>query len=312
MVRFCSRRLAQSLPLLLLVTFVAFGLQTLAPVDPARMALTAGSTGVTVSNEQLAAKRAELGLDRPVWRRYLSWVSGTIRFDFGNSYQSNRSVGLLMRERLLASVALAGLAWGISLAISIPLGLLIASRSGTWLDHAARFVTLTGASMPAFWIGLLGIWLFAAKLQWVPALGSFTPRGIILPALVLSLLPLSRLTRMVRATAIEEHRRDFVTVARSKGLASSTIWRRHIAPNAIAPLISVIGLDLANLFAGAAVIESVFSWPGIGRLSVDAAATSDLPILMALILIVGITTVALNLAADIAAALIDPRLRGGG
>lgn len=301
-----------SLPLLLLVTFVAFGLQTLAPVDPARMALTAGATGVSVSDEQLDAKRTELGLDRPVWRRYFSWVAGAVRFDFGHSYMSNRSVGQLMRERLAASGALAGLAWAISLAVSIPLGLMIASRPGSWLDHLARFVTLTGASVPGFWLGLLGIWLFAAKLQWVPALGSFTLRGIVLPALVLSLLPMSRLTRLVRATAIEERRRDFVTVARAKGLDGGAVWRRHIAPNALAPLVSVIGLDLANLFAGAAVIESVFAWPGVGRLSVDAAASSDLPILMALIVIVGVATVVLNLVADIAAALIDPRLRAGG
>ena len=303
------RRLILAIPLLILVSLVTFSLQLMTPVDPARMALTAGGTGITIDEADVEAKRVELGLDKPVWRQYLVWCSDVARFDLGRSFMTNRPVSQLFHERIGASLWLAATAWLASLMVAIPLGLVMARNKGSVLDRVVLAGLSLCASTPGFWIALLGMWLFAARLQWVPAIGEVSVRGILLPSAVLVLQPMSRLSRLVRATTLDLLRNEYVTVARSKGLRESAITIRHVLPNSISPVLAVIGLDLAALFSGAAVIEWIFAWPGIGRLSVDAAAAGDLPVLMAFVLVVGCAVVVANLAADLASAWIDPRLR---
>jgi ABC-type dipeptide/oligopeptide/nickel transport system permease component len=302
-------RVLQTLPLLLLVTLIAFGLTAAAPIDPARMALAAGATGIQIDDRDLAAKRVELGLDRPLPERYVRWWGGVLRLDFGRSFANNRPVGELVQQRLPASVALTFLAVALSISIGIPLGLLVATRPGGMLDLGVRTFALLGGSLPGFGLALLGMWLFAIRVHWIPVLGSFTPAGIVLPTLVLALRPLGRLVRLVRAGALDVRSLDFVRTARAKGIGEVDVFRRHVLPNVLAPVMTLVGLDLTALFSNAAVVEWVFAWPGLGRLGVDAALAGDIPVLMAFVLLVGWFVVLVNLAADIASTRFDPRLR---
>jgi ABC-type dipeptide/oligopeptide/nickel transport system permease component len=302
-------RVLQAIPLLLLVTLVAFGLSVLGPIDPARMALAAGGTGIQLDERDVARKRVELGLDRPLHERYVSWWADVVRLEFGRSFSSGRPVRELLAPRLPASATLAGLALALAVALGIPLGVLVARRAGGPLDVGVRTVALLGSSLPAFWLALLAIWLFAARLHWVPALGSFTPTGIVLPALVLGVRPLARLLRLVRATTLEGLGQEYVTTARAKGVSPPRVLVRHVLPNTLGPVLTVIGLDGAALLANAAVVEWIFAWPGLGRLGVDAALAGDVPVLMAFVLIVGWVVVAINLLVDVAVAALDPRER---
>jgi peptide/nickel transport system permease protein len=234
-----------------------------------------------------------------------------LRLDLGRSFGNGQPVAQLFRERLAASASLTGLALAVSVGIGLPLGGLAAVRAGRWPDTLGRVIALVGASLPGFWLALLLMWLFAAQLHWVPALGSFTPAGIVLPTLVLAARPMGRLTRLMRATTMDALTLDCMTVAHAKGLPAHVVLRRHVLPNALLPVITVVALDAATLLANSVVVEWVFAWPGVGRLGADAALTGDAPVLMAFVLLVGAVVVALNGAADLLHGLVDPRQRPG-
>jgi peptide/nickel transport system permease protein len=302
-------RALQAIPTLLLVSLVAFGLVAMAPVDPARMALSAGAPGAQLDEREVQAKRIELGLDRPLPERYLRWWADLLRLDFGRSFGSGRPVALLLAERVPASAALCGLALVLCVAVSLPLGLVAGLRAGGAIDQVVRVLALLGASLPGFWLALILMWMFAAQLRWVPALGSLTPLGIILPTLVLAVRPLGRQVRLMRATTLDALAMDHLVVARAKGLAGSTILTRHVLSNAVLPLITIVGLDLPALLSNAVVVEFVFSWPGIGRLAGEAALAGDLPVLMAFVLLVGVVVVVTSFVVDVVYAAIDPRQR---
>jgi ABC-type dipeptide/oligopeptide/nickel transport system permease component len=308
-VRLVLARITQAIPLLIVVTLISFGLSAMAPVDPARMALAAGATGVQLDERDVAAKRVELGLDRPLLERYVLWWGAALHFDFGRSFANNRPVGELIQQRLPASAALSMLSVALSVGIGIPVGLVVAARAGGWLDLGVRCFALLGGSLPGFGLALFGMWLFAARLHWLPALGAFTPSGIVLPAVVLALRPLGRILRLTRAGALDVRELDFVGVARSKGLSETTLLRGHVLPNVLPAVLTVIGLDLTALFSNAAVVEWVFAWPGLGRLGADAALAADIPVLQGFVLVVGGLVWLVNLAADVGSALVDPRLR---
>lgn len=311
MLRLLISRCLQMIPMLLLVSVVVFGLLAAAPGDPARKAVATGLAGGVVDERDVEAKRKELGLDRPLLERYAGWWRDALRLDLGTSYTSRRPVADLLGQRLAASATLAALTLAVSVAIALPLGVLAAVRAGSWLDSAVRLITLLGASLPSFWLALLAMWLFAAELRWLPALGSFTPRGIILPAAVLTLRTVGLLVRLMRATVLDALAMQFVAVARAKGLRERVIVIRHVLPNALMPVLTVIGLDFAALLASAAVVEWVFAWPGIGRLGVDAALAGDAPVVMGFVLVVSIVVVTTNMLVDVAYGLVDPRLRTG-
>ena len=304
-------RALQAIPTFVLVSLVVFGLLAVTPVDPARMALSGGVGGVQLDERDVEAKRVELGLDRSLPERYIRWWGDLIQFDFGRSFASGRPVAALLAERLPASVALGLLALLVSVAISLPIGILSALRAGGMLDQTARVCALLGASLPGFWLALIVMWVFAVQLKWVPALGSFTPLGIILPVLVLAVRPMGRQLRLMRATTLDALAMDHLTVARAKGLARGAIIRRHVVPNAIVPLVTIVGLDLPALVSSAVIVEFVFAWPGIGRLAADAALAGDAPVLMAFVLLVGVLVVASSFAVDVLSGTIDPRQRLG-
>ncbi|TDE12169.1 ABC transporter permease [Jiangella asiatica] len=309
MTRLILKRIVHAVPLLFLITLVAFALGNAAPSDPARMALAAGGTGVQIDERDVELKRIELGLDRPLPERYLTWLGDLVQGDLGESFTSGRSVTALFVERFPASLMLAVLAMVVAIAVGVPLGMASAVRPNGLIDYSSRLLALACVSLPAFWIALMAIALFAAKLHLVPAIGQLTFAGAILPILVLSLRPLGRLIRLMQTTTAEVLRSEHVKVTRGKGLGEFAIMRRHVLPNAILPIVAVIGLDLAVLIANSAVVEWVFAWPGVGRLGVEAALAGDLPVLMAFTVVVSVVVLLTTLLVDITYALMDPRIR---
>jgi peptide/nickel transport system permease protein len=309
MLAMIARRMLSAIPVLILISIIAFGLQSLAPGDPARM-LVEASGQTPAPPEAITAKRDELRLDDPVIARYLAWITDAVRGDLGRSYRSYEPVTSLYLDRLGATVMLALAGGLISAGVGIPLGMIAAWRHGTLLDRFSRSIVLIGAAIPGFWIALVLMLIFSVHLGWFPAFGSPTPSGIVLPAIVIALPGIAVLTRLARAATLDAMNNDYVTVARMKGQRERTILLRHVAPNASTAVITVFGLELAGLLTGAAVVEYVFAWPGIGKLAIDAVLLRDIPVVIGFAVIAGIIFLCINLLADIAIRLIDPRIQG--
>lgn len=303
------RRLLHTLPMMALVSVAVFALVAAAPIDPARRALALAGAADTVDERDVEAKRIELGLDRPLVERYVRWSAAAVQLDLGESFVSKKPVASLIGERLVPSAVLAGIVVLMSIAISVPLGIVAATRPGSTVDAAIRVITLTGASLPGFWLALLAMWLFSVELRWLPALGSYTPAGIVLPALVLTVRTTGLLTRLTRATMLDTLQSDYMRTAIAKGLPYHRAVIRHALPNAMIPILTIIGLDFAGLMAHAAVIEWVFAWPGIGRLGVEAALAGDVPVVLGFALIISLVVVATNFVIDLGYVVIDPRQR---
>jgi ABC-type dipeptide/oligopeptide/nickel transport system permease component len=303
-----SGRLLSAVPVLLVISVLAFGLQTLAPGDQARLLVEASGL-VPAPDEAVIAKREELGLDRPFSVRYVEWVSGALRGDLGRSYRSYEPVSHLYLDRLGATILLAAVAGGLSVLIGAPLGLVAAYRRGTKLDLFSRIIALLGAAIPGFWIALVFMFIFSVQLGWLPAFGSVSPTGIVLPAVVVALPGIAVLTRLTRTAALDALNQDYVTVARMKGLSERMIVARHVSRNTATSVVTVFGLELAGLLTGAAIVEFVFAWPGVGRLAIDAVLQRDTPVVVGFAVIAGITFLTINLLADICVVLLDPRIR---
>jgi peptide/nickel transport system permease protein len=308
MTSFLVNRLLGALAVLAITSLVAFGLQALAPGDPARLLLQASGME-PVPEEAVIAKRAEMRLDQPLPLRYLDWLRRAVQGDFGHSFRSYEPVARLYLDRLLATATLAVAAVLLSLIIAVPLGMLAAYRRGGLLDALAQVVVVASSAVPTFWIGLVCILVFAATLQWLPAFGTPTPRGIVMPALVLALPYIALLTRLTRAAMLDLLGQEFLMVARAKGLPTVAIACRHALPNALVPVATVLGLELGRLLGGAVVVEYVFAWPGIGKLAVDAALVGDIPIVTGFAVVAGLMFALSNLAVDLGLAALDPRLR---
>jgi ABC-type dipeptide/oligopeptide/nickel transport system permease component len=306
-----ASRLIQTAAVLLVLSLIVFALQAASPIDPARRALTVSGAAEAPDQRDVEAKRHELGLDRRLPERYFLWLRATVSLDLGASFVNKKPVSQLLEERMPASATLAGLTVLLSAAIALPLGALAAARAGTWVDSVIRLLSLLGASVPSFWLALVAMWFFAVELHLLPALGSYTPRGIVLPTLVLTTRTVGLLCRLMRTSMVDVLSQDYIQVARSKGLPDSAVLKRHGTPNAITPVLTLIGLDFAALFGEAAVIEWIFAWPGIGRLGVEAALAGDLPVLMAYVLLVSLVFAIVNFMVDVGCGLIDPRQREG-
>jgi len=301
-------RLGSGMLVLWLVSLLAFGLLALVPGDPARLILNASGVDVPSPGE-VAAKRAELGLDRPPHLRYLNWLGGALRGDFGRSYRSARPVHSMYVERLPATILLACLALAISLGVAIPIGALAAIRRGGMLDAVAQVVAVLGAAVPSFWIALVLILIFAATLRWLPALGSPTLPGMILPALVLALPNIAVLSRLMRAATLDALTQEYMVTARAKGHSQRGGLIFHALPNVAVTLITPIALEIASLLTGTVIVETVFAYPGVGRLAVEAALMGDMPVLALCVLGAGSIYVFCNWGADIGMAALDPRVR---
>ncbi len=305
------RRSLLLIPTLIAISLISFSLIHLAPGDPALVILRAGGVQ-QISEENLAQVREEMGLNDPFLVQYGRWAWRTLQLDLGNSVRTGTPVAELIVTRLPATLQLTGVSLILALVISLPVGIITAVKQHSFLDYSGRLFAFLGASMPSFWLALLLVYFFAVKLNWLPALGYGEVRHIILPALVLSLGIAPAYARLLRASMIEVLGRPYITAARAKGVRESVVITHHALRNALIPFITVFGISLAHLLAGAVVIETIFAWPGVGKLIVDAILTRDFPIVQAFVVMAAVTFVFINLAVDLSYRFLDPRIRMGG
>ena len=298
-------------------TLIGFVLIHVAPGDPIRF--FAGDAG-TLSADDVARLRAQYGLDQPVLVQYLVWLGRLVQLDFGTSFISHQRVGALITERLPATLLLGTTALVLGLVLGIAAGLLGGLRPGGVVDALTRVIAVLGNAVPAFWFGLLFVLFFAVDLHVFPSGGiatigrsSFDPLDrlwhLVPPALVLSLHTIAEVSRFVRTQALDVVNREYVRTARAKGLRERTVVTRHVLRNVLIPVVTVVGGSVPTLFGGAVIVESVFSWPGIGRLAVEAAFALDYPVLMGLLVLLSALVVVGNLLSDLAYGVVDPRLR---
>ncbi|NBE79914.1 ABC transporter permease [Micromonospora rubida] len=311
MTRFVLRRLLQSVVVLLGVTLVVFLLLQLVPGDPVRVAL-----GTRFDQQTYDALRERSGLDQPLVAQYASYVGHALTGDLGVSFRSGQPVTTIVLERLPATLSLAVTAVLLALLVAFPLGVLSAVRSGSALDHAARVFSQFGVSVPDFWMGIMGILLFAGVLGWLPPSGYVAltedPAGwashVLLPAGAVGLVTASILTRFIRSSVLEVLSEDYVRTAEAKGLRSRIVVVRHVLRNALIPVVTVVAVQLASLIGGVIVIEVLFAWPGVGRLTYDAVQARDYPVLQGAVLFVAALFLLMNLLVDVLYARLDPRI----
>jgi ABC-type dipeptide/oligopeptide/nickel transport system permease component len=287
------------------VTTVVFVLLRVLPGDPALTALA----GSGASEVAIAQARSQMGLDEWLPLQYGRYLSNVIQGDMGRSLFSNRPVVQVIGAQLPATLELAAAALLITLVVGLGLGLATATRAGSWLDRLAIGGAVLGVSTPIFWSGLLAIWLFALVLNWLPATGAGSVAHLVMPATLLGLVGAGPLARLVRANLLTALRADYVTVARGKGLPNRLVVRRHVLRNALLPAINLIGLQAGFLLGGTVVTETVFARPGVGRVVVDAILWQDFPVVQGAVLLMAATYVIINLAVDLVALALDPRLR---
>ena len=289
------------------VSTLVFLLLVMIPGDPVDVVL--GESAQAADRE---AMRAALGLDRPLLERWGRFYVDLARGDLGDSLVRREAVTALVLQRLPATLQLAAAAFLLVLLLALPLGVLAAHFQGRWLDRAAQGFALIGVSIPNFWLGPLLVLLFSVHLGWTPVSGREATASLVLPAITLGLSMAAITTRMVRASLLEIEHQPFLRTARCKGLSESAVILRHSLPNAMLPVITVLGLQLGGLLAGAVITEVVFAWPGIGSLLVDAIRQRDYPVVQGVVLFIALSYVLVNRLSDLLSARLDPRIRGGG
>ena len=301
---FLLRRLLLTIPVVWVVVTLVFGFIHLVPGDPVAQMLGEGAAVTEV--ERL---RSELGLDRPVWEQYLTYLGGLVRGDLGVSFRNQQTVASAIAERYPATIQLAAAAIVFSLLLAIPLGVLAAVGRRTVADRTVGIFTLLGVSLPNFVLGPLLILFFSIQLGWLPVSGSGSMFHLILPAVTLGGAMAAIATRMVRSSMLEEIHQDYVRTARSKGLSRGRVLFRHALRNGMIPIITVIGIQLGNLLAGAVVTETIFSWPGLGQLLIQAINARDYPLVQGCVLAIALTYIGVNLFTDVCYSIVDPRVR---
>lgn len=312
MLRFITRRLLISMPVLGLVSLMSFAVIWLVPGDPAAMFLDPGATP-----QQLAEVRHRLGLDAPFYQQVIGWYERILHGDLGQSILLNRSVTAAIIERLPVTLSLTALALAFATLLGIVAGLLAAMRHRSWTDQSIMVLALLGLSVPEFWLGLMLIFGFAVDLRWFPA-GGYVPLGesfsgwwhsMAMPAFTLAAVQVGFIARMTRSAMLEVLHQDFIRTADSKGLPWSVVVTRHGLPNALVPILTVLGIVTGSLLGGAVVIEQVFSLPGVGRLVIGAVLSRDFPVIQGTLLFVAVIYLVVNLVVDILYAVADPRVR---
>lgn len=305
-------RLGQMVLVLLGISFITFCLVMLAPGDPVRQ-MIAGNEDIVVSQLEIDALRHELGLDKPFIFQYLDWLGRVLQGNFGFSFMMRKPVLDALIDALPATVILALASSVFMLVFSIPLGIYTAVKQNTWSDYLVRGLTFAGVSVPNFWMGLMLLWVFALKFNIFPIIGGeVSIENLILPMTTLGIVMTSKYTRQVRATVLEELRQDYVMGARARGLSESHILWREVLPNALLPLVTLLGLAFGSLLGGAAVVEIVFSWPGLGYTVVQAITYRDFQTVQAIVLWIAFMYMLINLIVDISYNRLDPRLRKAG
>lgn len=311
-VGYVARRLLQAVVIVWLVSVIAFAMVNLAPGGPSLLA------NMQFTEEQRDRIRADFGLDAPLLDRYLLWIGGVVRLDFGISFRYGTPVAELILDRLPNTLLLGGTALLISVLIGIPLGVVSATRRSSWLDYVATTFSFLGLSIPAFWLGIMLIILFGVNLGWLPT-GGIAGRGgfdvvdrlahLVLPATVLATVTLPHIVRYMRSSMLQVLKDDYVRTARAKGVPATRVLFKHALRNAMFPVITVIGLLVPQLLSGAVITEQVFAWPGMGRLAVQSALARDFPLVMGIALVGSVLVVLTNFLVDVAYTYLDPRVQ---
>lgn len=305
-------RLGQIVLVLLGISFVTFALVMLSPGDPVRQ-MIAGNEDVVVSQLEIESLRQELGLDKPFIFQYLDWLGRAVQGDFGFSYMVKKPVVEELLYSLPATLILSLASTFFMLAVSLPLGIYAAVKRNSAFDYVVRGMTFFGVSVPNFWMGLMLLWIFGLQLGWLPIVGGrVSLETLILPALTLGIVMAAKYTRQVRATVLEELNQDYVVGARARGMSETYILWKEVLPNAMLPLITLLGLSFGNLLGGAAVVEIVFSWPGLGYLAVQSIIYRDFQLVQGIVLWIALMYMVINLVVDISYNRLDPRLRKEG
>ena len=303
MIRFVLARLVQSLVALAILSVVVFILAR-ATGDPLQLILPMSATP-----EDYAEARQYLGLDRPYVEQYLSFVGRAITGDFGMSLRARKPVSELIRERLPNSLSLAAFAMTISMAIAFPLGVLAAVKKGTGLDRTAQVIAVLGQSLPTFWVSIVLVEFVAGRLQWLPAGGNDGFTSYILPGFTLGWFVVAGMMRLLRSAMLEVLDSEYVKLARVKGVVEHHVIWRHALKNALIPVVTFAGIYFAILVTTAIVVETVFAWPGIGRLAYEGISSRDFPVIQAVVLTTAVIVAVVNLGVDCLYAIIDPRIR---
>ncbi|MBU0686975.1 MAG: ABC transporter permease [Candidatus Margulisbacteria bacterium] len=319
--KFVIRRLLQLIPLLIGISLISFFVIHLAPGDPTNLFVDP-----SVQPEELARIRANFGLDKPVIVQYFYWLKNVLRGDFGTSYFTGKPVVLEIAERLPATLLLMVSSMLITLIITIPLGVYSAVKKGKFFDQFFTVFSFAGMAIPSFWLGLMLMLLFAVQLHWFPAVGMFSYQlkdavwyikaldvmhHMFLPLLTMTILSLAGMSRYQRAAMLEVLKEEYIKTARAKGLPEKVVIFKHALRNALIPTVTILGLSLSGLFSGAFIIETIFAWPGMGRLGVQAIFSRNYPLIMGVVMLSAVLIALGNLLADIGYALVDPRIRYG-
>jgi ABC-type dipeptide/oligopeptide/nickel transport system permease component len=286
------------------VSIIVFILVQLAG-DPVVLMLA----GTGASEADLQALRAELGYDDPVVVQYVRYAGNALRGDLGNSLRFKQPAVNLVAARLPATALLAVTALVLAVAVAVPLGVLAAVRRNSWLDYLSMFVALLGQSIPLFWLGIMLVLIFAVELRWFPAGSAGTWRHLVLPAVTLGAYPMARIARLTRASMLDVLNEEYLRTARAKGLAERRVIVGHALRNAALPVVTVVGLMFGTLMGGAVVTETIFAWPGVGLLTIQAIQNRDFPLVQAAVLMVAVVFVFVNLLVDLLYVYFDPRIR---
>lgn len=304
MLQYTIRRVLIAIPSLLGVLIIVFAMVRLAPGDPATLL-----AGELADQETVELIRQRFGLDRPVTEQFARFIGGVFQGDLGRSTRTNRLVISDLATYFPNTLELALASIVVALAIGIPAGVLSALKANTWVDLLVMFLALLGVSMPVFWFGLLAILTFSVGLGWFPVAGRGTFSHLILPAITLGVSSMAIITRMTRSSLLEILNQDYIRTARAKGLRGSIVVVKHALRNALIPVVTVGGLEFGALMAGAVITETVFTWPGLGRLLVDSILARDYPVVQGAVLIIAVSFIIVNLVVDLVYGMIDPRIR---
>lgn len=304
MLNYVIKRLFSMIPVLVGISILLFFMLRMLPGDPAQVL-----AGQMASPEEIETIRKQLGLDRPVYEQYLSYLGRLVRLDLGRSARTQNPVIEEIWARLPNTALLAVVAIGLACLFGIPAGVISAVRPYTWVDYLVTMGALFGISMPVFWLGLMLVVVFAVVLRWLPAGGTGSWQHVVLPSVTLASFVVAFIARMTRSTMLETLSLDYISTARSKGLKEEVVVIKHALRNALIPIVTVVGLQFGLLLGGAVLTETVFAWPGIGRLIVDSILARDYPVIQGTILIFGLLYILVNLAVDILYVVIDPRIR---
>lgn len=312
---FAARRVLHSIPLVIGVSIIGFGIMHLAPGGP----LSVYTLNPTITAADIERLRVALGLDQPLYVQYLAWVRSMLSGTWGYTIFGGRPVLTVILERVPATMLLMGTSMALAVLIGTLLGVLGAVRRNSVFDHLATTGAMLALSFPTFWFGLMAIYIFALELRWLPSGGMYSfgsegdplnlLRHMILPCGVLTMVLVATWSRYARSSFLEVIQQDYIRTARSKGLSPGRVMARHAFPNAFIPLVALLGVQLPTLFSGALVAETIFSWPGMGRLFIDALNMNEYSVLLGMVMFTALLVILGNLVADIVVALIDPRIK---